>query len=82
MIIRIWFVENPKKQPQRNLVSVMDRLQISLLISKEFKYINELLFNLNSSVILNEFKRINKLLFPLKSSENLWFFDDFRGNRS
>ena len=22
------------------------------------------------------------LLFPLKSSENVWFSDDFRGNRS
>ena len=27
-------------------------------------------------------KRINYLLFPMKSSENLWFPDDFRRNRS
>ena len=31
---------------------------------------------------LSEFKRINYLLFSLKSSENLWFSDDFRENRS
>ena len=35
-----------------------------------------------SLLILSEFKRINWLLFPLKSSENLWFSDDFRENRS
>ena len=35
-----------------------------------------------SLLLLTEFKGINLLLFPLKSSENLLFFDDFRGNRS
>ena len=34
-----------------------------------------------SPVILSKFERINELLLPLKSSENLWFSDDFRGNR-
>ena len=34
------------------------------------------------SNIKNEFKLVNQLLFRLKSSENLWFSDDFRGNRS
>ena len=31
---------------------------------------------------LSEFKWINWLLFPLKSSENQWFFNHFRGNKS
>ena len=35
-----------------------------------------------SLLVLSEFKSINQLLFPLKASENLWFFDDFIGNRS
>ena len=35
-------------------------------------------FNFN----INQFKWINQLLLPLKSSENLWFSDDFRGNRN
>ena len=41
-----------------------------------------------SFLILSKFKRINKRLLTLKSSENqgfsddLWFSDDFTGNRS
>ena len=33
-------------------------------------------------LILSKFRRINQILFPMKSSENLWFSDEFRGNRS
>ena len=35
-----------------------------------------------SLLILSESKPIHQLLFLLKSLENLWFSDDFRGNRS
>ena len=35
-----------------------------------------------SPLILSEYKWIKQVLFPLKSSENIWFSDDFRGNRS
>ena len=33
-------------------------------------------------LVLSEFNGINSLIFSLKSSENLWFPDHFRGNRS
>ena len=36
----------------------------------------------SSLLILREFNRRNKLLFPLKPSENHWFSDDLKGNRS
>ena len=35
-----------------------------------------------SLLLLRKFKGINKILFPLKLSENLQFFDDFRGNKN
>ena len=35
-----------------------------------------------SLLILSEYNRINELIVPLKSSENLWFSNDFRENRS
>ena len=35
-----------------------------------------------SPLILNEFEQIDEILSPLKSSKNLWFSDDFKGNRN
>ena len=32
-------------------------------------------------VISSKFERIDSFLFPLNSSENLWYFDQFGGNR-
>ena len=36
----------------------------------------------DSLLILDEFKQTNRLLSLPKSSGNLWFSDDFRGNRN
>ena len=30
---------------------------------------------------LSDFERINQILVTLKSPDNLWFSDDFRGNK-